>query len=124
MVWLQVLMSDMEMDSGVGRSYRYYDGPQLYSFGSFSVIQLLEKYCERELSDAIPTPTPWRSAAGYGITLTTFSLSAVSFPPSPAFVAEAVPSSVLNFSVSVTNTGLVPGDEVVQVGVAKLVWRG
>ncbi len=34
----QISMSDMEMDSGVGRSYRYYSGPSLYPFGELSCL--------------------------------------------------------------------------------------
>ncbi len=55
------------------------------------------------------------SAAGFGLAYTKFSLTADSFPPAPAFVAEATPSTMLNYSVTVLNTGAVTGDEVVQV---------
>jgi hypothetical protein len=53
--------------------------------------------------------------SGYGLSLTSFALTANNFPPPPTFTAEPVPSLTLNYTVTVSNTGAVAGDEVVQV---------
>ena len=106
-------MTDMELTTGVGRGYRYYAGPVLYPFGKE----------RRSMSLRLPPCTSARSSfprpvvrsAGHGLSLTTFSLSAQGFPAAPAFVTESAPSTVLNFSVTVQNTGAATGDEVVQV---------
>jgi beta-D-xylosidase 4 len=82
----QSRMSDMEVDSGVGRGYRFYTGTPVFDFG-------------------------------FGLALTTFSLALASAPaPGEATLATgAAPSGApLGFVVTVTNTGAVAGDEVVQ----------
>jgi beta-D-xylosidase 4 len=77
-------MSDMELDTGVGRGYRYYTGP--------------------------PAVFPF----GHGLALTTFSLALSSGPSSASLVTEATPTTTISYTVTVTNTGTRTGDEVVQ----------
>ena len=79
-----IQMSEMELDVGPGRSYRFYTGETVYDFG-------------------------------HGLSLTTFSLALASGPASGALPTEAgAPSANLTYTVTVTNTGAVAGDEVVQ----------
>jgi len=83
----QMPMKDMSMTTGTGRSYRYYKGTPLYPFG-------------------------------YGLSYTTFKLewsnttqltSILDLRKDPL----TDPSQVVHYSVKVTNTGNVAGDEVV-----------
>jgi beta-glucosidase-like glycosyl hydrolase len=89
----QIKMSEMELDVGVGRGYRYFQGPVVFPFG-------------------------------HGLALTSFSIDPVgavgagaavggAAAEAPRLRAEAAPSRVLSYSVNVTNTGAVAGDEVV-----------
>ena len=81
----QILMSEMELDVGVGRGYRYFDGPVVFPFGHGLALTNFS------LTDASP------AAAAAAERLR----------------AEAVPSRALAYAVNVTNTGSVAGDEVV-----------
>lgn len=103
-------MTDMELDSGIGRTYRYYAGPTIYPFGGWSPLMVTTLSISRCLC-VIPLATP----VGYGLSLTSFTLNAQNFPTTPTFQAEASPTAALNFSVIVHNAGQVAGDEVVQV---------
>jgi beta-glucosidase len=80
----EIKMSEMELDVGVGRGYRYYNGSVVFPFG-------------------------------HGLALTTFSMqsSAAAAGAAAELTTEAEPSRVLTYSVNVTNTGAVAGDEVV-----------
>jgi hypothetical protein len=103
----QISMSEMELDVGPGRSYRFYTGPTVFPFGA----------CPAPLTYNLRRPhVPSPHSPGFGLSLTTFTLTASGFPPPPTFAAEAAPSAFFNYTVTVTNTGAVPGDEVVQVG--------
>lgn len=79
-----ILMSEMEMDVGPGRSYRYYTGTPVYPFG-------------------------------WGISLTTFSVTNVTAPSLDESVFTTIDngSRLFSYTVNVTNTGNRPGDEVV-----------
>lgn len=85
----QIKMSDMELDGAVGRGYRYFAGDVVFPFA-------------------------------HGLALTTFRITDVS-AAAPREVlhtetdgaAGAAPARVLTYSVNVTNTGAVSGDEVV-----------
>jgi beta-glucosidase len=81
-----IAMSEMEMDVGVGRSYRYYNGSEapLFPFG-------------------------------HGLSLTPFSLDLASGPGAQVSIpTEAAPSRNFSFSLTVTNTGAsTTGDEVI-----------
>jgi beta-D-xylosidase 4 len=84
----QIVMSEMELDVGVGRGYRFYAGPVVFPFG-------------------------------YGLAYTSFSVLPQSAPPAHATLATegsyaAGASRLMSYSVNVTNTGSVTGDEVVQ----------
>ena len=79
----EIKMSEMELDVGPGRGYRFYTGQPVYPFG-------------------------------YGLSLTTFTLALASGPSTGALVTEKVPSKTLTYVVTVTNTGSVAGDEVVE----------
>ena len=80
----QMNFTDMELDSGVGRGYRFFTGTPLLPFG-------------------------------WGLSLTSFALALASGPASGALPTEAgAPSTTLSYTVTVTNTGAVAGDEVVQ----------
>lgn len=77
------LQDEMEMDVGVGRSYRYYNGSVVYPFGwglSLTTFSLA-----------------LNSGPGPAVTLPT----------------ETSPSRNLTFTVTVQNTGSVTGDEVI-----------
>ena len=80
----EIKMSEMELDVGVGRGYRYYNGSVVFPFG-------------------------------HGLALTTFSMQSLAAAAGAAaeLTTEAEPSRVLTYSVNVTNTGAVAGDEVV-----------
>ena len=78
-------MSDMEVDSGVGRGYRFYTGTPVYAFGY-----------------------------GLALTTFTLSLAAGPAPGAAALATGAAPGAALAFVVTVTNTGARTGDEVVQ----------
>ena len=84
-----IKMSEMEMDVGPGRTYRYYGGPVTYPFGFGLALTNFTHV------DVTPSVTPWgadgvltlpTSAGGGGATL----------------------------SINVTNVGAVTGDDVVQ----------
>ena len=78
-----ISMTDMELDSGVGRGYRFFTGKPLLPFG-------------------------------HGLSLTTFTITRASGPPTASLLAENAPSTLLLYSIVVENTGGVAGDEVVQ----------
>jgi beta-D-xylosidase 4 len=86
----EIRMSEMELDVGVGRSYRYYRGRPVVPFGFGLALARFE--------------LALRDAATRDLTLST----------------EATPSANLTFTVRVSNTGGVPGDEVVQAFFAPL----
>ena len=78
-------MSDMEVDSGVGRGYRFYGGEVVYPFGF-----------------------------GLGLTTFSLSPAAPLPPNTTALPAEATPSASLLYSLTLKNTGAVAGDDVLQ----------
>jgi hypothetical protein len=84
----QIKMSDMELDGAVGRGYRYFAGDVVFPFA-------------------------------HGLALTTFRITDVSAAAqrevlrTEAGAAGAAPARVLTYSVNVTNTGAITGDEVV-----------
>ena len=81
----QIAMSEMEWDAGVGRSHRYYAGPVVLPFG-------------------------------HGLALTSFALATVAAPaPAQAVLQTGAGGANLTYTFAVTNTGAVPGDEVVQL---------
>ena len=80
----EIDMSEMEVDVGVGRGYRYYTG------------------------DSVALPF------GYGLSYTSFSLVLSSGPSTSTLLTEVEPTTILTYSLLVTNTGTVTGDEVVQ----------
>ena len=75
--------SEMELDVGVGRGYRFYTGPVVWPFG-------------------------------FGLAMTSFELALAAGPAVATLRTEAAPSTELSYTVQVTNTGAVAGDEVVQ----------
>lgn len=91
----QIMMSEMEMDVGPGRSYRYYTGPTVYPFAyglsltTFSVANVT---------------APVGDAA---------IVTASAFDHKLAAAAGGNDKRVLSYVVNVTNTGTRTGDEVV-----------
>jgi beta-D-xylosidase 4 len=81
----EIKMSDMEVDSGVGRGYRFYGGEVVYPFGF-----------------------------GLGLTTFSLSPAAPLPPNTTALPAEATPSTSLLYSLTLKNTGTVAGDDVLQ----------
>lgn len=76
-------MSEMELDVGPGRGYRFYTGEPVFKFG-------------------------------HGLSLTSFALSKTSGPNDSFLNTESTPSTVLTFTISVSNTGARTGDDVIQ----------
>ena len=100
-----IAMSEMEMDVGVGRGYRYFSGPVVFPFGyglaltTFTLSPVAGAFPEGGLT-----------SASNGVEFTTLPPVAVS-----ARTIAAAPLRSLTYSINVTNTGNVTGDEVVQV---------
>ena len=80
-----IKMSDMELDGPVGRSYRFYAGETVYPFG-------------------------------YGLSLATFALApaGAAWPSNATSFPTKSASAALTYTLTVTNTGAVTGDEVIQ----------
>ena len=100
-------MTDMEMDTGVGRGYRYYTGETVFPFGSGMALTTFSYE---------PAPgAPWPSAAAAAGALTTADAASAGvgegagvggpLPPPP-------PPPSLQYAVQVTNNGSVTGDDV------------
>jgi beta-glucosidase-like glycosyl hydrolase len=83
-------MSEMELDVGVGRGYRFYAGPTVLPFGFGLALTTFEV----------------QPLGGFG----------GGDASAPARLrAEAAPSLLLSYALNVTNTGGVAGDEVVML---------
>jgi beta-D-xylosidase 4 len=86
-------MTEMELDTGVGRGYRFYSGTPVFPFGWGLSLTTFEY---------LPTAGGWPSAADAAGALTTAAAG-----------AGAPPLRSLQYAVQVTNTGAVTGDDVV-----------
>ena len=107
----EIAMSEMELDVGVGRGYRFYSGPAVLPFGHGLAL----------------TNFSVETAAGFGLPLgaaeergqkgeARTAGAAAAPPPLPQRLrTEAEASRVLGYAVNVTNTGAVAGDEVVML---------
>ena len=80
----EIKMSEMELDVGVGRGYRFYTGTPVFPFGFGLAL------------------------TNFSLAIASGPVDGI------AFAAEAAPSSTATFVVRVTNTGSRVGDEVVQ----------
>lgn len=84
----QILMNVTDLDTGVGKGYRYYTGPSVFPFGY-----------------------------GLALTNFTLAAASVP-NTAPVFATEAAPSLNASYSFTVTNVGAVAGHTVVQLYMA------
>lgn len=130
----QINMSLMEVDQGVGRSYRV-GAVTATSRCAAVVLASAERSTSHPLPSSLPPQYyngPVVFPFGYGLALTTFDIEPLGDGPTPAQASSTLLTSqaslagpagtsikpshqpVLSYSLNVTNTGNVAGDEVVQ----------
>jgi len=94
----QIKMSEMELDVGVGRGYRYFEGPVVFPFAHGLAL----------------TAFTVQPAAGFGLPAGVAAAADNAGELAPQRLrAETAASRVLSYDVNVTNVGAVAGDEVV-----------